>query len=141
MECVKCRTEQGPSQFPKDNSRPSGRHPYCKICHRERYASLPKTPEFKAKVAANSRKHALKKYGITSSEYTLMLDRQMGSCAICFDRNKSGNELSVDHCHKTGMVRGLLCNRCNWAIGKFEDNTVLLLSAVEYLNETKDSSG
>jgi hypothetical protein len=44
-------------------------------------------------------------------------------------------ELAIDHCHKTGKIRGLLCKNCNQGLGQFKDNIDLLLSAAKYLYE------
>jgi hypothetical protein len=83
-------------------------------------------------------------YGITVEEYDGMLAAQDGKCAIC--RKDEADEqrkdclethFSVDHCHSTGDVRGLLCNSCNLAIGKFSDDPVLLLRAASYLLKTQ----
>jgi len=59
---------------------------------------------------------------------------QEGKCAICFKIMDAPN---VDHCHKTGKVRGLLCSLCNKGIGLFHDDIEKLLQAVEYLNANK----
>ena len=76
-------------------------------------------------------------YGITETDYQKMLEEQNGVCAICginaTIRKGAHIRLSVDHCHDTGKVRGLLCNRCNHAIGVFKDDPTLLKKAMEYL--------
>ena len=75
-------------------------------------------------------------YGI---DYAAMNLAQDGVCAICkkpeLNRSNGPNpkRLSVDHCHETGAVRGLLCNNCNRAIGLLGDDPALLRAAVEYL--------
>lgn len=82
------------------------------------------------------------KYGITLELYNKMLLDQNNLCAICKQTqkaviNKETNNkirlLSVDHCHKTGIVRGLLCNHCNHGLGHFMDNPYLLEAAAQYL--------
>lgn len=60
-----------------------------------------------------------------------MLAEQNGLCKIC-NRNK---ELVVDHCPKTGKVRGLLCGKCNKGLGHFFDNKNYLKQAINYLGE------
>lgn len=77
----------------------------------------------------------LKKYGITIEEYNSLLEKQNGKCAICGAAigDNSGNRLYVDHNHKTGKVRGLLCSACNFGIGKFKDSPELLKKAAIYL--------
>lgn len=77
---------------------------------------------------------------LTQEEYETLLLNQKGVCAICghkeniiHPRTKERRPLAVDHCHKTGKIRGLLCTRCNWSLGGFKDNPVILLSAIKYL--------
>lgn len=77
----------------------------------------------------------IKMYGISMDEYDTLLINQEGVCAICHGLCKSGRRLHVDHCHKTGKVRQLLCDRCNRGIGVFNDNISLMVSAVEYLKK------
>lgn len=77
-----------------------------------------------------------KKYGISMEDYDNMLKEQGGSCAICgstVSYNSRRNKFDIDHCHKTGKVRGLLCNKCNKGIGYFNDDVSLLTRALEYL--------
>jgi hypothetical protein len=73
--------------------------------------------------------------GITLSfeEYLVMVSRQKGVCAICKKINKNGRALAIDHCHKTGKVRGLLCGKCNIGIGLLDDDIKLLQKATKYL--------
>ena len=83
-----------------------------------------------------SRKDNLKtRYGITEEQYDLMSANQNNCCAIC--KEKSEVNLSVDHCHSSGKVRGLLCKNCNLGLGYFQDNTNRINEAIEYLNKTK----
>jgi hypothetical protein len=84
-----------------------------------------------------SRDHHLKTmYGITQEDYNIMFEKQDGCCAICKKhQTEVSRALSVDHCHETGKVRGLLCHTCNSAIGKFYDNVSLLENAINYLNK------
>lgn len=77
------------------------------------------------------------KFGITLDEYNQILERQDYGCAICSSRKASGplenGSFPVDHDHKTGKVRGLLCNKCNTGLGLFKENEDLLLKAIGYL--------
>lgn len=77
-----------------------------------------------------------KRYGITYEEYRLLLSNQNNVCAICSSSEKSSykKNLSIDHCHTTGKIRGLLCSECNIGLGKFKDDVNLLEKAKEYLN-------
>lgn len=85
-------------------------------------------------------------FNLTPQEYAEMLESQGGGCAICGVKKtgvkqagKAERSLSVDHCHTTLQVRGLLCHRCNFGLGHFQDRADLLQKAIEYL--TKSSSG
>ena len=75
-------------------------------------------------------------YNITLEEYEELDKRQNSLCAICGQVNKSGNRLGVDHCHKTGRVRGLLCFRCNTALGLLDDSSTWVFNMLNYLRET-----
>jgi len=73
-------------------------------------------------------------YGITIEEYEAMCEEQQGLCKICNNPESiDGRSLAVDHCHNTGAVRGLLCGKCNKALGLLNDNTILMERAIAYL--------
>jgi hypothetical protein len=71
------------------------------------------------------------KYGVTLDQYEALALAQQRRCAIC--RRESGKPLCVDHNHASGQVRGLLCWHCNIALGKFQDDPMIVLAAWEYL--------
>lgn len=82
----------------------------------------------------------LKQFGIDLSTYNDMLSKQGGTCAICkqpetFVHRGVLVSLAVDHCHKTGKVRGLLCRSCNQGIGHFKDSIQSLENAKLYLTQ------
>lgn len=77
-------------------------------------------------------------FGISLAEYGEMLVAQNGVCAICKQpethmRNGKVKALAVDHDHKTGAIRGLLCFDCNTGIGKLKDDPEVMRSAIQYL--------
>lgn len=79
----------------------------------------------------------LKNYGITLEQYNQMFVDQNGVCKIC-GQPELTKRLAVDHNHITGKIRGLLCTRCNTAIGLFKENISIIEGAVRYLrNENK----
>lgn len=88
------------------------------------------------------RGHDLKKrFGISVEDYQRMLDEQQGVCKICEQpevkldhRTKLPRRLAVDHCHKTGRVRALLCSDCNTAIGLLKEDVELMKKAIEYVS-------
>lgn len=82
----------------------------------------------------------LRKYGITFKQYNEMLIKQNNICAICnkpetafIKKTNKIKALSVDHCHTTGKIRGLLCHKCNYGIGMFKENIKSLSNAIKYL--------
>lgn len=90
-----------------------------------------------------SDKERERRFGITRQEYAELFHRQDGKCAICKQpetamRLGKVKALAVDHDHKTGRVRGLLCSDCNTGIGKLKDDTKILQSAIRYLELVLD---
>lgn len=85
-------------------------------------------------------------FKLNSNEYEIMLKLQDYSCAICkstlshIHQNGKKVKLAVDHCHKTGIIRGLLCTSCNIGLGNFKDNKNFLKNAIKYLEKTGDKS-
>ena len=75
-----------------------------------------------------------RKYGLTKDQFDAMVKSSGGRCEIC---NEPLIIANVDHDHKTGIVRGLLCSNCNTALGLFKDSTTNLASAIIYLEESK----
>jgi hypothetical protein len=97
-------------------------------------------PEHRERELARDREWKRKKrfenvYGISLADYDVMLARQRGLCAIC---KQSGQTLCVDHCHATGKVRGLLCSKCNSALGFCDDDPKRLWAAIAYLLASRD---
>ena len=91
------------------------------------------------------RRYYLKKrYGLTLEIYESMLKKQNEKCLICKKKEQSIDKrynkqrnLAIDHDRLTGKVRGLLCTKCNTAIGSLDHNTKLLKSAIKYLESFK----
>ena len=81
-----------------------------------------------------------KAFGITDEDFNTLLEKQNHKCAICgvdhdYYRSytQNGRRFAVDHNHKTGEIRGLLCDKCNRGIGYFKDSEQLLSCAILYL--------
>ena len=79
-----------------------------------------------------ARRNPGRRFGLTAEQYQGMLEAQGGVCAIC-KRKDPKKRLSVDHCHKSGKIRALLCSTCNLVLGKFLDDPNLFTAAAEYL--------
>lgn len=97
---------------------------------------------------ANRRRNLRVNYGLSLDDYQALLRKQGNVCAVCGDdepnaHGRTGKKfrLSVDHCHKTGAIRGLLCQRCNRAIGLLRDDPVLLRRAISYLLSATRKAG
>ncbi len=85
-------------------------------------------------VKQRERKTLLKRtFDLTPEGYAALLAAQDERCAICRAEPRPGQALDVDHDHKTGKVRGLLCRNCNHGLGKFKDNPFTLTEAQFYL--------
>jgi dCMP deaminase len=88
----------------------------------------------------NRERYLTNNYGLTIAQYDIMSERQGNVCAICKQTEPVGN-LVVDHDHKTGKVRGLLCNKCNRAIGSLQDDISVIRSASLYLLNHNPAAG
>ena len=133
LKCSKCGKEKDVDQFHIRKNRPRGYTSQCKKCR----ISYPKK-----RSEGYTRNYDLKRmYGITSEIYDELLTRQNGKCKICQRHvsevsNKHKKNLCVDHCHDTGKIRGLLCDKCNRAIGLLNDDVEMLKKAIIYLSST-----
>lgn len=88
-------------------------------------------------------KELRKNFDMEPEDYDRLLGEQLGVCAICerpesVERGGKSEWLSVDHCHTTGKVRGLLCTQCNHAIGKLDDDPELMRRAIAYIEKHGD---
>lgn len=150
-KCYLCQQVKGTDEFYGDKTRKDGLSSKCKPCART-YVKKNIDPnrthkrcskcrvELPLEAFARNSIHdgyqsacrtcrSLIPYDITPQEYRQRMERQGGRCAIC----KRVEKLVVDHCHDTNKVRGLLCVKCNWGLGHFEDKTERLVAAAEYL--------
>lgn len=157
-KCSTCKIEKPLSEFYPIANGVGGVRPRCKVCacaaEKKKYGErdefrwsklskqaikLRDDPEHKRNhMLAQRRWHLKKNYGITIEDFSAMLDAQGGGCAICGSKQDPAEpktRMVVDHCHRTGKVRGILCDLCNTAIGKFKDDTSLLMSAINYIQK------
>ena len=119
------------------NGEPYGYHENCKSCYekkqQENYDPIKKRNENLKRV-----------YGIGIEEYNALLEKQNNRCAICESTDPKGRKSGrgggvdvfyVDHDHKTGNVRGLLCNICNRTMGYVGENSNVLEEMIKYLQK------
>lgn len=98
--------------------------------------------EHREDARARSKKHSKLRYGLSPGDYDRLFAEQGGRCAICGKhQTEFKKRLFIDHDHETGVVRGLLCIKCNGMLGYAKDNMGILLNAVEYLERADEESG
>lgn len=141
--CKHCGRRSFMENFKKSKTTLSGVVNVCKWCANDkqkayRIRSGYENPKLDA--SGRQRKADLnleRKYGITADDYNKMSEMQNHVCKICGKKepHPKRTRLSVDHCHKTKAVRGLLCSRCNYALGHFNDDVAMLKSAIDYLEQ------
>lgn len=133
-ECKTCGRNLPLTQFNKGNWKYGVRN-RCKECRRIERQS----PEYKQK---QRNWNLLKNYSISTDEYDSLFERQGCVCAICGNDNPKSNygTFCVDHCHTTGVVRGILCQPCNTALGLFMDDVVIIKNAYKYLQKYESDS-
>ena len=165
--CTKCGLEKPETDFHRCTRAKDGLANWCKVCVKAYHKHYAQTPHGKEKIRQNrvtwfarpgnldrhnetsrrwrarsdtkrsQRSTRLKaKYSLTLAEYEYCLQKQGGTCLICGDTPK-GKPLFVDHDHKTGAVRGLLCAACNHGLGRFKAYADVLQRAIEYLRATR----
>ena len=149
--CTKCKKKKSVSEFYTSKQAKDGHKSWCKSCDIKcaaEWAKMNKDKRSKQRkiysktIKDYHKKYALRKYGISLAEFEEMEIKQNGACAICgkkeVHKNQWGNvRLSVDHCHISGKVRGLLCKNCNTGLGGFKDNIENLSKAISYLIRNK----
>lgn len=128
-KCAGCQVERSFSDFWKKSGTPDGLDSRCKICRNVSRNSDPRTKIRKRRALL---KH---KYGISLEDYEAMLEKQGGVCAACGDveTRKDTQHLAVDHDHSTGVVRGILCQKCNTALGLLNDDPQRISALLNYL--------
>lgn len=133
--CGKCRQPKSFNDFFKNAKSYDGFTYRCKPCHKKGIN--------KDKAKSNK---LLNNYGITLEEYKQVSSWWDNKCAICEQietivdkRSNTPRELAVDHDHKDGTIRGVLCSKCNRGLGMFNDNKELLVKAARYLKNYEKS--
>lgn len=123
--CNSCKNSKPVKEFHKQKECKDGLRGSCRSCRSTRF------------FGPNRQSYLKRKYGINNEDYERLFKEQEGKCTICHSgpRHYRGefDRLCVDHCHKTGIVRGLLCQSCNLGLGAFKDNIMKLEKAIKYL--------
>ena len=129
-KCRNCGEVKPISSFSKDKTRKDSHCFYCKDC-----VSLNQKMRRRPNCSTlNKSRHLKSKYNITLEQYNQMFDEQRGVCAVCGTPAKDlKRNLAVDHNHRTGKIRGLLCFSCNSLIGRIEKNPLLIPTMMKYI--------
>lgn len=129
--CIKCNLTKTIISFSRDKKgKYHGRSDICKIC----FAVFAKKWHESRPIELRRSKMRQYKYGITPEQFEKFWVVQGGSCAICRDHlDRTSKQTVVDHCHSTGLVRGILCKKCNTTLGWARDDVKWLESAIKYL--------
>ncbi|MEV6346349.1 endonuclease VII domain-containing protein [Actinoplanes sp. NPDC051851] len=125
--CPSCEEIKPLAEFTRTKAKRDGYHSYCLPCHTAKGVAS------KVRHHGSTREYHLRhRYGIGQAEFDELLAEQGGVCAIC----GAADPQHVDHDHRTGWVRGILCFNCNGGLGQFRDDPVLLANAITYLKGT-----
>ena len=124
--CSKCKQLKLPEEFNKRKQSKDGLASRCRDCMRE---------DRKLRRRDNQNHKLRSRYGISLKEYELMLERQEFKCACCGTSDAGGKHkrFNVDHCHRTGDVRALLCKDCNIVLGIVRDSPEHLERLTDYV--------
>lgn len=124
--CTQCKQEKPVSEYNKRLRSKDGLRNNCKDCdHKSEHRYRKQNPSQAALAAIRQ------KYGLQEHAYKEMLEKHNYQCDIC----ESKTRLCIDHCHKTGKIRGILCGKCNSGIGLLNDNIADLEKAIRYLKK------
>ena len=134
--CTICGKKQPTKKFGRRGYYADGTVRRRSACRKCEQAKSPKRKRLSAvaKAVLNAETH-----GLAVKEYNRLLQDQDGLCAICYaDKGtKTGRGLALDHCHKTGKIRGFLCSNCNTGLGLFQDSAFILRKAAIYLENAE----
>jgi hypothetical protein len=139
--CLSCKIEKALVDFPKRlKGSKDGFRNTCSSCRKE--SDKRRRQENIEKYKQRDRAYYIRnisniyktKYGISLEDYNILFDKQQGKCKCCnMHQQELKAALAVDHCHTTGIIRGLLCKQCNLALGNVKDNIQTLKNMIEYL--------
>lgn len=139
LRCTKCKKNKPVDDFHKHTGFTRGYQYYCKPCNWESKKKWKEENPERSRLT--SYKYEIRRqYGLEWNEYEKILANQFWSCAICqLDIDDYFRPyFDVDHCHKTGKVRGLLCHRCNKGLGCFDDEIWKIKESIKYLEKNGD---
>ena len=110
----------------------------CQSCHRKEWLKTHKT----WRLAFYRKRHLRTKYQLTIQDYEELWNQQEGKCVICnslFTKTRGPKFANIDHDHRTGKIRGILCHNCNTGLGKFNERIDVLTQAIYYIQKNEAS--
>lgn len=110
--CSSCKFEKPVKEFSKNKVTKDGLQNACNVC--------------KAQINRNW------KYSMKNGDIQRMITEQDNCCAICLIKTE---DIVLDHCHRTGVIRQMLCRKCNSLLGMCNDNILILKAAINYVNK------
>ena len=135
--CKKCGIAKEKKEFGKDAAKAKGITEWCKVC-KSAYRTKNRKDNPEAWKKRDLKSDLKKLYGMSVETYEFMRLRQNGRCACCGEHeSKFKRRLNVDHCHQSGEIRSLLCQKCNPGLGYFDDSVKKLQMAITYLKKFK----
>lgn len=136
--CGRCKQFKSLDSFAKHSGKWDGLQERCSECRhlqwQEQGKKTRKSKPIEEKRAIH-RRAVIRSYGMDVADFETMLKNQDYKCEICGSSNWGKPNPCIDHDHSTGLVRGLLCNRCNRTLGFVEDSVELLESMKKYLKK------
>lgn len=158
LRCSHCKIALASSEFTNSQQR-RGNSRWCRPCVKEnnrlynlKRPARPRSSMTPEQVEARRQLDRLKdprkvadrwfryRYGLTVDQVDKMIEQQDGLCAICREpetktdpRTRQPRRLSVDHDHRTGLPRRMLCQRCNWVLSHVDDDIEMLKQFIDYL--------
>lgn len=136
--CSKCGSEKPITEFHKDKNSLDGHVYWCKVCvtangRRHHTRRMQEDPSY---ALAKRSSYIKNRHGLVLEEYEKMILDQGCECFLCQEELElSGSGTHLDHSHKTGKLRKMLCTNCNRGLGHFKDNPEVLERAARYLRE------
>lgn len=137
-QCTRCKEIKPLCEFSNYKKSKDGKKAACKSC--QKIYNDKWFEKNRDKKADTNRWWTIEnKYNLTKEQYTALLEEQNYACKICgiHQDDNTHKYLYVDHCHSSGLVRGLLCRTCNSMLGMAKDDPIILENAINYLKETK----
>lgn len=128
--CSRCKIIKNISDFSKDKQHSSGYKSACKVCAKQDWITW-RTVNLESARKTDRISHYVRKYGLSIEEATALVEDRTGLCKICANIVP----LVVDHCHISGLVRGLICSSCNSVLGYSKDNINTLKASIKYLED------